>query len=288
MTEIQLGKRNRLTAVREVDFGYYLEGTVRGTVVDVLLPKGELVPEAEPITQLPQETDVFIYLDHEERIVATQRTPKAEVGQFAYLEVAWVNNFGAFMDWGLQKDLFVPFREQKMKMQKGKGYVVHLHIDPDSYRIVASAKVERYLSEDMPYYRRGEKVDILVWQKTDLGFKVIVDNRFGGLLYQDQIFRPITTGDRMEAYIKQIREDGKIDLMLQPEGKQATKDFSDILLDYLKEQGGHAPIGDRTPAEEVYRIFGVSKKVFKRAIGDLYKRRLILVLEDGLQLNIKK
>ena len=144
--------------------------------------------------------EVFLYLDHDERLVATTERPLAQVGDFAFLQVAWVNNFGAFMHWGPMKDLFVPFREQKMKMKKGERYMVHLHIDRESYRIVASAKVERYLSQDMPPYQVGEEVDALVWQKTDLGLKVIVDNCFAGLLYDDQLFRQYFAGDRLCAH----------------------------------------------------------------------------------------
>jgi len=278
MTEIQLGKMNRLPAVKKVDFGYYLEGTVRGEKVEVLLPNGEVTGETE---LLDTEVDVFIYLDQEERIIATMKKPLAQVGDFAYLEVAWVNNFGAFLHWGLLKDLFVPFREQKMKMQKGQSYIVHLHIDPTSYRIMASAKIERYLSQERPPYHSGDEVEVLIWQKTDLGLKAIVDNRFGGLFYDTQIFREIHTGDRLKAYVSQVRPDGKIDLCLQHRGQEAVQDFSEVLLDYLRENDGKTALGDKSPAEEIYATFGVSKKVFKKGIGDLYRRRLIVIKDDG-------
>ena len=273
---------NRLRVVKKVEFGYYLEGTIRGDRQEVLLPNGELTGSAE---LLDQEVDVFIYLDQEERLVATMHRPLAVVGDFAFLEVAWVNNFGAFLYWGPQKDLFVPFREQKMKMQKGHSYIVHLHIDPETYRIMASAKVERYLSTDMPPYREGDEVDILVWQKTDLGLKAIVDNRYGGLLYDGQLFRHIQTGDRLRAYVTQVRPDGKLDLALQPGGGRAVHDFAAVLLDYLKDHGGHAALSDKTPPEEIYATFGVSKKVFKRALGDLYKRRLIVISDEEVRVN---
>ena len=206
------------------------------------------------------------------------------MGDFAYLEVAWVNNFGAFLDWGLMKDLFVPFREQKMKMQKGQSYIVHIHLDEESFRIMASAKVENYLSKEMPPYYSGDEVDILIWQKTDLGLKAIVDNEFGGLLYDDQIFKNVRTGDRLKAYVQQVRPDGKIDLILQQQGQKAVSDFSEILLEHLRLNGGQTPLGDKSPAEEIYSVFGVSKKVFKKAVGDLYKRRLIEIHPDGLKL----
>ena len=198
--------------------------------------------------------------------------------------MAWVNNFGAFLDWGLTKDLFVPFREQKMKMQKDRSYLVHVHLDPETYRIMASAKVERYLSEDYPPFHGGDAVDCLIWQKTDLGFKVIVDNRFQGLLFDDEIFRQLHSGDRLTAYVKQVRPDGKIDLSLQKKGQKAVVDFSDVLLQHLQTNGGFTPHGDKSPAEEIYALFGVSKKVFKKAVGDLYRRRLITIGDDGLRL----
>lgn len=271
---------NRLRVVKKVEFGYYLEGTIRGDRQEVLLPNGELTSNAE---LLDQEVDVFIYLDQEERIIATMNEPLAQVGDFAYLEVAWVNNFGAFLHWGPLKDLFVPFREQKMKMQKGQSYIVHLHVDPESYRIMASAKVEHYLDQGRPPYRPGDEVELLIWQKTELGLKAIVDNRFGGLLYDKQVFRPLRTGDRLKAYVSQVRPDGKIDLSLQRHGQEAVQDFSDILLTWLHEHEGRCPLGDKSPAEEIYATFGVSKKVFKKAVGDLYRRRLIIIGEDGLQ-----
>ena len=275
--KIKLGKVNHLTVVKSVDFGMYLDGDEAG---EILLPL-RYVPEG---CQIGDELDVFIYLDSEERLVATTQMPYAQVGDFAYLNVAWVNNYGAFMDWGLMKDLFVPFREQKMRMQKDKGYVVYLHIDPETYRIMASAKVERFLSEDFPPYNEGDEVDILVWQKTELGFKVIVDNQYSGLIYDSEVFRPLRTGDRLKAYVKLVREDGKLDIALQKQGKEAITDFSSVLLDYLKSHSGKTSLGDKSPAEEIYAEFGVSKKVFKKAVGDLYKRRLIQISPEGITL----
>ena len=275
---LELGRMNHLTVVKRVDFGLYLDG---GQVDGNILLPARYVPEG---TNVGDDIDVFVYLDQEERMVATTQRPLAQVGDFAWLEVAWVNNFGAFLDWGLMKDLFVPFREQKMKMQKGSRYLVHVHLDEESHRIMASAKVERYLSRDIPPYRTGDAVEILIWQKTDLGFKAIVDNRFGGLLYDQQIYRELHSGDRLTAYIRQVRDDGKIDLMLQPVGQKAATDFSDVLLEHLRTNGGRTELGDKSPAEEIYAVFGVSKKVFKKAVGDLYKRRLIVIGSDGIRL----
>jgi predicted RNA-binding protein (virulence factor B family) len=275
--EIHLGEINRLTVIKSVDFGMYLDGDQEG---EILLPT-RYVPEG---LKIGDELDVFLYLDSEERLIATTEKPLAMVGDFAWLNVAWVNEYGAFLDWGLMKDLFVPFREQKMRMEIGNSYIVHVHIDEESYRIVASAKIERYFSKDFPEYENGDKVEILIWQKTDVGFKVIIDNKFGGLIYADEIFRHITTGDRMEAYIKTVREDGKIDVSLQPAGRRHTEEFSETLHQYLIDHKGVCDLGDKSPADDIYDRFKVSKKVFKKAIGELYKQRVITISEEGIKL----
>lgn len=277
MSHIQLGKYNQLDVVKEVDFGMYLDGGEDG---EILLPKRYVPEGCKPGDML----NVFIYLDMDERLVATTLHPYVQVGEFACLEVAWVNQFGAFLDWGLMKDLFVPFREQKMKMVKGNRYIVHVHLDEESYRIVASAKVERYLSKERPVYRAGEEVEVLVWQKTDLGFKVIADNRFSGMLFHNEIFQTVEVGMKLKAYVKHVREDGKIDLQLQPGGARKIDDFTEVLLQYLKENEGYSSIHDKTDAETIYNTFGVSKKTFKKAVGDLYKKRLIVLEEEGIRL----
>ena len=275
-SRLRLGQMNKLKVVRRADFGLYLGGGPE----DILLPNRYVPNDIE----IGDEIEVFVYLDSEERLVATTETPLAQVGDFAWLQVAWVNNYGAFLNWGLMKDLFVPFREQKMKMQKGKSYLVHLHIDEETYRIVASAKVERYLKTDYPPYHGGDEVSLLIWQKTDLGFKAIIDKQYAGLLYDDEIFRSLHSGDRVTAYVKQVRPDGKIDLSLQKKGQKAVVDFSETLLQHLQTNGGSTVLGDKSPAEEIYAVFGVSKKVFKKAVGDLYKRHLITIEPDGLHL----
>lgn len=274
---IELGKHNTLKVVKEVDFGMYLDGGEEG---EILLP-ARYVPED---CQLGDELPVFIYLDNEERLVATTLTPLVEIGQFACLEVAWVNQYGAFLNWGLMKDLFVPFREQKMKMQVGKSYVVYAYLDDESYRIVASAKVDRYLSKEIATYEAGQEVNVLIWQKTDLGFKAIIENKHSGLLYDSEIFQPLRTGMTVKAYVKQVREDGKIDLILQKTGKDKVDDFSNTLLEHIRENGGKTSFNDKSPAEEIYDAFGVSKKTFKKAVGDLYKKHLILLQDDGIVL----
>ena len=274
---IELGKFNQLEVGKEVDFGLYLDGGDEG---EILLPT-RYVPEDCKVGDM---LNVFLYLDIDERLIATTLTPLVQVGQFACLEVSWVNQFGAFLNWGLMKDLFVPFSEQKMKMQVGRSYVVHAHVDEESYRIVASAKVERYLSKDMPDYAPGAEVDILIWQKTDLGFKAIIDNKYSGLLYENEIFRALETGMQMKAFVKQVREDGKVDLILQKPGFEKVDDFSKTLLEYIREHGGRINLNDKSPAEDIYDTFGVSKKTFKKGVGDLYKKRLISCRENGITL----
>lgn len=272
-----LGKYNQLEVVKEVDFGVYLDGGDDG---EILLPSRYVPEGCKPGDVL----NVFIYLDNEERLIATTLQPKVQVGEFACLEVAWINEYGAFLDWGLMKDLFVPFREQKMKMQKGRSYVVHAHVDEESYRIMASAKVERYLSKEKPDYQPGQEVEIMIWQRTDLGYKAIVENQYSGLIYQGEIFKSLEPGMKLTAYIRQVREDGKIDLTLQKDGQKKVDDFSEVLLQFIKDQGGHTLLNDKSAAEDIYEAFGVSKKTFKKAVGDLYKKRLIVLEEGGIRL----
>jgi predicted RNA-binding protein (virulence factor B family) len=272
-----LGKYNQLEVVKEVDFGVYLDGGDDG---EILLPSRYVPEGCKPGDVL----NVFIYLDNEERLIATTLQPKVQVGEFACLEVAWINEYGAFLDWGLMKDLFVPFREQKMKMQKGRSYVVHAHVDEESYRIMASAKVERYLSKEKPDYQPGQEVEIMIWQRTDLGYKAIVENQYSGLIYLGEIFKSLEPGMKLTAYIRQVREDGKIDLTLQKDGQKKVEDFSEVLLQFIKDQGGHTLLNDKSAAEDIYEAFGVSKKTFKKAVGDLYKKRLIVLEEGGIRL----
>lgn len=273
MKKIELGDYNLLKVVRKSDFGVYLDGGADG---DILMPK-KYVPAG---CRIGDEVEVFVYLDNEERPVATTEKPFARVGDFAYLEVGWVNEFGAFLKWGIMKDLFCPFREQKRKMQVEESYIVHIHVDKESNRLVASAKVDKYLCKDFPPFRHGEEVDLLIWQKTDLGFKVIINNMYGGLIYDDQIFRGLHTGDRMKGYIDVVRRDGKIDVTLQPTGQQQTKEFADELLEYLKAHDGVCLYGDKSDADDIRECFKVSKKTFKKAVGDLYKKKVIEIVGD--------
>lgn len=283
---IKLGDYNILKIVKAVDFGLYLDAAEEG---EILLPQRYVTPSMH----IGDEVEVFIYLDQDERPVATTERPYAKVGEFVQLEVAWVNKYGAFLKWGLLKDLFCPFREQKQRMQQGQRHIVYVKVDDESYRLMATAKVEKLLSpyelhsqegQDSPALSHGSEVDILVWQKTDLGFKCIVDNRYQGLLYDNQIFQPLHAGMRLKGYVDHIRQDGKIDLTLQPTGRQHTLDFAEVLLRYLYENDGHCNLGDKSPAELIYDRFLVSKKAYKKAIGDLYRRRLIEITDEGIRL----
>jgi len=284
LPQVKIGDFNRLK-VKELArregygpvFGLYLEGGREG---DILMPQ-KYVPEG---VKPGDEVDCFVYLDQEERLVATTEKPLAKVGDFAWLKCSWVNEYGAFLDWGITKNLFCPFREQKKRMEVGNSYIVHIHIDEESYRLMASAKVEHYLSHDKPAYKPNDEVDLLVWQKTDLGFKVIVDNKFGGLVYKDQIYQYIHSGDRLKGYVAQVRADGKLDITLQPTGRRETEDFAQTLLQWLKDNGGSCPLGDKSDAEDIKRMFQVSKKTFKRAIGALYKQHLIVLEGNGFRL----
>ncbi len=274
---ILLGKYNQLEVVKFVDFGLYLNGGDDG---EILLPK-RYIPEG---TKEGDLLNVFLYLDNEERLVATTQTPLIQVGEFGYLEVSWVNQYGAFLNWGLMKDLFVPFREQKMRMVQGKSYIVYCYQDEESFRLMASAKVDKFLSKDRPPYEAGEQVNILIWQKTELGFKAIVENKYAALLYDSEIFQPLHTGMQLKAFVKQVREDGKIDLILQKAGPRKVDDFAETLLKYIREHNGFTSFNDKSDAEEIYQTFGVSKKTFKKAVGELYKMRLIILQPDGIRL----
>ena len=276
---ISLGNYNTLRITRFTQHGAYLDG---GNVGEILMPQKYVSRQM----RIGDQVDVFVYLDQGERLVGTLETPLARVGDFAFLRVAWVNEFGAFLDWGLMKDLFVPFREQKMPMQQGRSYLVHIHIDPETQRIVASAKVERYLQRATTgRYHRGQEVEIVIQQKTPLGFKCIADNRCPGQLYDNQIFdvQP-QAGDVFTATIVNVRPDGKLDLSLQRIGKGRFRDFAEQLREALQQAGGSLPVSDHSSPEELQQRFGVSKKTFKRAVGTLYKNGELLISPDKITL----
>lgn len=274
---IILGDYNNLEIVKRVSFGLYLDGDEDG---EILLP-AKYVPDGYDIGDIIK---VFVYLDNEERLVATTEEPLAKVGDFALLRVAWTNDYGAFLDWGLLKDLFVPFSEQEGKMVKGNSYLVYVTIDRKSYRIYASARLDKFLSRTKPPYETDEEVDIIVWRRTDLGWKVIVNGNHSGLVFANEVFRNLKTGDRLKGYVKRVRTDGKIDIALQRHGVAGDDDSSMRLLSAIEAQRGFLPLNDNSSPDEIYSMLGMSKKAFKRAAGKLYKQRLIIIDDDGLRL----
>ena len=273
---VQIGKYNTLEVLREVDFGIYLKGD---NDEEILLPS-RYVPHN---CRLGDKINVFVYLDSEDRIIATTEHPYAQVGEFAYLQVKSTNRVGAFLDWGLMKDILVPFREKKMTMKEGYSYIVYLYVDNESQRIAASAKLDKYLDNVPINYIPNQEVDILVVQRTDLGYKVIIDNLHWGMVYHNEIFTNIERGDKLKGYIKQIRNDEKIDVSLQPFGYEKIDALSQQILDVLKDNDNYLPLSDKSPAETIYNYFSCSKKNFKKAIGALYRKHLILILNNGIK-----
>lgn len=275
---IDLGQYNTLRVSRFSEHGAYLDG---GDVGEILMPR-TYVP---PTLREGDTVRVFVYLDQGSRLVGTTETPLATVGQFACLRVAWVNEYGAFLDWGLMKDLFVPFREQKMRMVEGRSYVVYIYVDRETRRIVASAKVERFLRPAPRSLRRGQHISMLVQQKTDLGFKVIVDNRYAGMIYDDALFTTPHTGDVLEGSVLTVRPDGRLDIAVGAIGTQRFRDFAGQLLQELREAGGSLPFTDNSDPRDIARRFGVSKKTFKRAVGTLYRENKITLGKDEITLS---
>lgn len=272
-----LGKINPLKVVKEVDFGLYLDG---GSDGEILLPK-RYVPEN---TRVGDILPVFIYTDSEDRLIATTEKPYAMVGEFACLEVVAVNDVGAFMDWGLMKHLLVPFREQKMKMQEGGRYPVFVYVDFESKRITASAKLGKFIDNTHSELEAGQEVDLMIYQSTDLGWKAIVNQQYSGVLYKNEVFEQLENGQKLKGFVKQIREDDKIDLMLQKPGFEKIDDFAVRLHELLKDADGFLPVTDKSPADEIYNRFGISKKTYKKAVGDLYKKRIIVLDKQGIRL----
>lgn len=275
---IQLGKYNTLTVVKEVDFGIYLDGEEG---LEILMP-GKYVPEG---TNVGDELRCFVYQDSEARLIATTERPYATVGEFASLKVNSVNAVGAFADWGTSKELLIPHREQATKMEEGHRYIVYIYVDTMSGRIVGTAKVDKYLDNVPPTYEENEEIDALVWKPTPLGYKVIINNKHTGLIYKNQIFQPVHVGEHLRAWVKGIREDEKIDLMLQPMGYRNVIDGVEaVILRALHNNNGYLPLTDKTDPEVIADKLQCSKKNFKKAVGALYKQERISIDEDGIRL----
>ena len=273
---VQIGKVNRLKVLRRVSIGYYLDGDTLG---DLLLPKRYATTDLNENDEL----DVFVYLDSEDRLIATTEIPYAVIGDVAMLKVIAVEKVGAFLDWGLTKDLLVPFKEQQVKMEKGQNCLVYIYLDDNTKRIVASSKIDKFLDNTPPEYEQGQEVELIIAYKTDLGYKAIINGEHSGMLYNNQIFTTLHTGQKLKGYISKVREDDKIDLLLEKPGYQKLDDLSQKIFNILKENGGNMTVSDKTPPEEISKIFGISKKNFKKAIGVLYRERLIVIENEGIR-----
>lgn len=273
-----VGKMNKLTVVRKAKHGIYLSGERQS---DILMPKA-YVPDN---CQVDDELDVFVYRDSEDRIIATTQTPLAMVGDFAFLKVVGSTQVGAFLDWGLQKDLLVPFKEQRYRMKTGQSYVVYVYLDEETDRVAASSKLNKFLNLEPAEYVEGEEVDLMIFDKTDLGYKVIVNNMHAGILYENEVFQPVHIGQQLKGFVSKVRSDGKIDIALQKTGYENIDPIAEMILDYLRQHNGEMDITDKSPAELIYSTFGISKKNFKKALGALYKEKIIDIGKEFIKLN---
>lgn len=275
---IEIGKYNKLKIKRTTRVGLFLENE-EGE--DVLLPN-----KYAPLRyETDDELDVFVYMDNEGRKLATNLTPKILVNEFAFLQVSAVTEVGAFMDWGIAKELLVPFSEQKQRMEEGRWYIVHMAVDEKTNRLFASNKLEKFLQNEELSVEEGTAVELMLMQKTDIGYSVIVNNRHIGLLYENEIFREVNIGDRLSGFVKKVREDNKLDVTLHPQGyKQSIDPHSDLVYREILASGGEMNITDKSTPEEIYMTFGISKKAFKKAVGALYKQKKIKILPDRIKL----
>jgi uncharacterized protein len=274
---VNMGEMNVLPVVRLHALGAFLEG---GKAGEILLPKRCVPENCQPGDKL----NVFVYKDSDDQLVATLQKPAAQVGEIAWLKVAEVNKVGAFLEWGLPKDLLCPYGEQHQTMESGRYYLVIVFLD-DQSRIAASARIDEFLEdENQDKFSVGQEVTLLIADKTQLGIKAVIDNSHWGVLYENELFNPVRKGQKLTGYIKKIRSDDKIDLSLQKPGynKQRVQSLADHILQEIDKHGGFLPMYDKTPPEEIYALFGVSKKAFKQAIGGLYKQRLIVIEDKGV------
>ncbi len=274
---MKIGEYNNLKVLRFTSVGIFL-GDQDGN--DILLPN-KYVPER---ISIDDEIKVFVYKDSEDRPIATTLEPLITVNHFASLKVKEVSTVGAFMEWGLEKDLLVPYSEQKSEMEDGYWYMVYLAYDEKTDRLVASTKVNQFFSNNTQELSIGQEVDLLIGEKSDLGFQAVINQRYGGLIYHNEIFKTVKLGQQMKGWIKQIREDGKVDLSLQPLGYSGIEPNAQQLLELIREKGGFLSLTDKSEPEEIYLLCQMSKKNFKKAIGSLYKQRLVSLEKDGIKL----
>lgn len=259
-----------------MDFGIYLsDGTA-----EILMPL-KWVPEG---TRIGDVMDVFVYRDSDDRLIATTIRPFAQAGEFAYLDVQQTNNVGAFLDWGMEKNLLVPFREQGFPLKQGRSYVVYVYVDETTNRLVASARLNRFIEHENIQLKEGDIVDLLIYSETDKGFNAIINNTYTGLIYKNEIYDSVRIGDQVKGFVKQVREDNKIDLRLQKSGYELVDDTKWKLLNLLKQNNGFLPLHDGSSPEEIKGMLQISKKAFKKAVGALYKEKLVVLTDKGVQL----
>ena len=274
---LNIGNYNTLRIIKILSFGAYLDG---GEGKEILLPT-RYVPNG---AQVGDEVEVFIYHDNEGRLIATTLHPKAVVGEFAFMQVKSVNTTGAFLDWGLMKDLLVPYKEQKLTMREGKWYLVYVRLDHVTGRVMASARIEKFLNNIPPKYEFNQEVSLLVADDTEIGYKVIVNNLHWGMVYHNQVFQRLEKGEHLKGYVKEIREDDKLDISLTPLGYQKVDGIAQTILQALQMQNGFLPVHDKSDPEVIYSLFRCSKKAFKQAIGALYRQHRIALEPDGIRL----
>ena len=272
-----LGRYNKLRIIKRADIGVFLDGDQFG---DILLPR-KYAPES---MRSGDEVEVFLYNDSEDRIIATTLKPKAQVGECAYLKVVSGSKFGAFLDWGLPKDLLVPFSEQQKPMEKGYSYTVYLYVDEETERIAASTKLEQHLSVDVSAFKPRQEVDLLIYGKSDLGFKAVINGTHLGQLFEGETFQRLHFGEQLKGYIRQVRADGKIDLMLQLPSELTRDDLGNAIIDHLRQNDGVSNLTDKSPPDDIYQAFGVSKASYKKALGKLYKQRTIMIEKHQITL----
>lgn len=272
---MNVGHYHKLKVDRITDPGAFLTDGI----TDVLLPT-KYIPAG---TRKGDKLDVFVYRDSEDRIICTTQKPYAEVDQFAFLKVRDTNNFGAFLDWGIDKDLLVPFKEQKVKLQRGYWVLVYIYLDEKTDRVAATAKVAKHFKQEM-ILQEGDEVKLLITDSSDLGVNVIVDNSYRGLIYENDLFHDVLEGDRIKGYVKRIRPDGKLDISLRKEGLENLEEGAKQILKELKRNNGFLPLHDKSDPDEIQSQLQMSKKNFKRSIGILYKKKLIQLVNDGVKL----
>jgi hypothetical protein len=274
-----IGRMNSLKVVKHTDFGLYLDGGADG---EILLPK-RYIPSDTP-SEVEDWLNVFIYLDSEDKLIATTEKPKVQVGEFASLKVVDINRVGLFLNWGLPKDLLLPHSEEKRPLQVGDYCVVHVFLDKRSKRITATARLDRYLDTAPATYRAGEEVDLLVVESTDMGFKAIINGKHWGLIHKNEAFKFLRSGMQEKGYIKELRSDGKISLSLQPVGEDVRDSLAEQIMSKLREQGGSLALSDKSSPEAISAHFRASKGNFKKAIGGLYKQGRIVIHADRIEL----